>query len=35
MFSAFESKDSAGFKDALKNFIRLCVDEQDEIEEDY
>ena len=35
MFSAFESKDKAGFKDALKNFIRLCVDEQDEIEEDY
>ena len=29
MFSAFESKDVSGFKEALKSFIELCVDEDD------
>ena len=29
MFSAFDSKDVSGFKEALKSFIELCVDEGD------
>ena len=33
MFSALDSKDVSGFKEALKSFIELCVD--DDSEEDY
>tara|TARA_B100000029_G_scaffold437923_1_gene453419 strand:+ start:706 stop:954 length:249 start_codon:yes stop_codon:yes gene_type:complete len=29
MFSAFDSKDVSGFKEALKSFIELCVDEDE------
>ena len=35
MFSAFESKDVSGFKEALKSFIQLCVDEEEPIEEEF
>lgn len=36
MFTAFETKDKAGFKAALKSFIQLCKDEKEsDSEESY